>query len=255
MPKFTEPQEEQDNVATQPEPETQRPFSDAQLELWKTEFKNIAVIEIDEEDQDGNSKAFTSKTFVMRGIGREEFRTLDQGTYRNTQDYENKVTEQAMVFPEMSELRIRGMDAGDVQTLYQQIPILSNVGIANQVKAVKFEPELHGPLCPETTSKDWFGWKAFAKDRGLFFCELEGKPFVYKNLSRSQYETYRTKVDKSEADKETAEEIVCAEGVVFPFADSFKPGSNQYMYGTISSLALIIMKQSGFGRGVRVVKI
>jgi hypothetical protein len=258
MPKF-ENEEQDDNVKEPaleaPVEEVKRPFSDEDVAGWKAQFKELALIEIDQEDKDGNSVSYTQKLFVMRGIGREEFRNLDQGTYRNSQDYENKVVEQALVFPPLTELQLRGMDAGDVQTLYQQIPTLSNVGAGQEVRGVQFDPAVHGPLCEGTDAKDWKAWRAAAKDRGLFYVEFEGQPFIYKNLSRSQYETYRTKVDKSESDKETAEEMVCSEGVVFPFSDNFKPSTNQFMYGTISSLALAIMRQSGFGRAINVTKI
>ncbi len=220
------------------------PFSAAQVKSWKATYGEVSVA----EDLEGN-------TFVLRGLGRKEYNQLNSAQYRNEQDYENKFVEQIVLFPELTEMKVRQMDAGSVKTLFSQIAPLSYVDAGQTTEAIEFNPAKHGPLLIGTEKTDWRAWQAASRGRKLFFCELQGVPFVYKNLSRSQYETYRIKTQTDGADQESAENVVCTEAVIYPLADSFDSNSNQFFYGTISSLAVLVMKQSGFGKALKVVKL
>ena len=219
-------------------------FSKAEVDAWKSQYGEISLLE-DENDN----------RFVMRGLGRAEFSNLEKGQYRNEQDYENKLVEQSLLFPQLSEMQLRQKDAGEIKFLFDNIAPISCVGSNNEIEPVAFNPEEHGPKLPGTDAADWKAWLAAARGRKGFFVELEGKGFVFKNLNRSQYETYRTKINTDNASQDIAENTVCSEGVVYPMPDDFKPESNQFLYGTIQSLALMIMKESGFGKTMRVTKL
>ena len=230
--------------ASQDSPEWQFPFSEADVASWKAQYGEVHLVE-NENDQ----------MFVMRGLGRQEFQTMQNGDYRNEQDYEDQHVLSSLLFPQFTLLNIRSLDAGDVKNLFDRIAIISNVGAAEEIEAVEFDPAKHGKFLEGTDKKDWGAWMAAAKGRKLFYCTLEGKHFIYKNLSRSQYDNYRTKIQKDGASTEQAENAVCKEALVYPMPKDFDPEGDNYLYGTISSLALLVMKQSGFGKAIRVTKL
>ena len=221
------------------------PFPESAVKAWKAQYGELSV----QEDDNG-------KVYVIRGIGRKEYLTLEAGSYRNMQDYENQFASTALVYPDMTEMQIRSADAGLAKTIYDRIAPLSGAGSSKDVNVVSFDPKLHGEKLKGTTAADWNAWIAAARGRKLFFCELERKPFVFRNLSRSQYENYRIQVEKDgEVIQENAESVATKEAVVYPMPSDFDPEGNAFLYGTIQSLAVLIMRESGFGKAMRITKL
>ena len=211
------------------------PFSKADVAAWKNEYgeDNIHLVELEE----GN-------LYVMRGMFRKEFLTLQQSDFRNEEDLEDNFVHRACLYPQLNIMTLREDMAATSNRLFERLVQISNVD-AQRTKEIV---ELTEKNLPANIDKaDYQGWKGRVKGSKIYIVEFESKNFVYKGLKRSEYEKFRNKQREEGINQHDSENEVCTLATLFPIPKEFDPNSDDYLYGTIGSLSLMIMKVSGFG--------
>lgn len=228
-------------------------FTKEQVAAWKKEFGDII-----------HSVNIGDNEYVVRGLGRKEFQTLSDVEFRNDEHMEDTFVKAALLFPQMTEMDLRSEVGGLSNSLFETIMANSNMEAwkdKTDLRLPKDLQELPGELherlvktmsSGELSEKDINAW--FTKEgSNLYITEFESKIFIYKGLRRSDYEKYREEQRKGKYQGPDAEEEICRRGIIYPF--KMEPSSDSYLHGTISSLALMVMKVSGFGATKEVVKL
>jgi len=177
---------------------------------------------------------------------------LQNGKYRNEEDLEDNFVLEALLYPDITQTDLRNKMAALSNRLFERIVEVSNVDAGRELEPV----ELTEKNLPESvTADDYRAWKGRIKGAKLYLVEFEGQQFVYKGLRRSEYEKFRDGQREDGKTQHDSENEVCTLGIVYPFVKEFDPTSNDYLYGTIGSLAVMIMKVSGFGATSTVTKL
>jgi len=219
------------------------PFSKAHVDGWKARYgkDNVHLV----EDSKGNP-------YVIRGLFRKEFLDKQQSKFRNEEDLEDQFVLEALLYPELSHIELRNKFAALSNQLFERLVEVSNVDASRDK-----EPEVltEDSLPEEISNQDFVAWKNFNRGADLYIVKFEGRNFVYKGLRRSEYEKFRDAQRQDNKGQNHSENEVCSLGIVFPLPKDFDPTSNDYLYGTISSLAVMIMKVSGFGAATKITKL
>lgn len=219
------------------------PFAESEVAAWKQQYgtDNIHLVMPDEGGH-----------YVIRGLYRKEFMDLQNSKFRNEEDLEDKFVLQAMLHPALTEMALRESQAALANRLFEKLVEVSNVD-AHKTKEVVELTEKN--MLAEVKKDDLAAWKARHKGAKFYITEFEGKSFIYRGLRRNEYEKFRDAQREEGKNQIASENEIASLGVVFPMPKDFSPEGNTYLYGTISSLAVMIMKASGFGGNSTVTKL
>lgn len=219
------------------------PFSQTDVAGWKEVHgqNNIHLVTTEEDEY-----------YVIRGLYRKEFMDLNNGKFRNEEDLEDQFVLAGLLYPQMTQVSLREAPAALSNRLFEKLVEISNVD-AHKNKEIT---EITGDKLPEGIKKDDFNaWKARHKNTKFYVTEFEGQTFIYKGLRRNEYEKFREGQREEGKNQIASENEICTLGIVNPVPKDFDPSGNNYLYGTIASLAIMIMKASGFGNTSTVTKL
>lgn len=228
------------------------PFSEAEVEAWKKEHKNLTVVE------------FGDDYFVIRGIGREEYKGLDI-QYKEEEEVEETLASRGTVYPEMSTVELRDKDAALCSTLSRQIRIATNEGKDEELTPFEIPeklsslPKNYHDLLKSTvdnenlTLDDLKIWRS--QGRKLYIEELEDQVFIYRGLRRKDFDKWRKGQRDGKHQGNDSEDEVVREGILYPLKKDLDVKGNNYLYGTISTLAVLVMAASGFNTEPAVTKL
>lgn len=220
------------------------PFTQAEVAGWKQQFgkDNIHLVTTDE----GNH-------YVLRGLYRKEFMDLQTGgKFRNEEDLEDQFVLASLLFPQITQVQLREDMAALSNRLFERLVEVSNVD-AHKTKEIVELTDKNVPA--DIKKEDLLAWKARHKNTKFYVTEYEGKTFIYRGLRRNEYEKFRDGQREEGKNQIASENEVATLGVVYPVPKDFDPSGNNYLYGTIASLAVMIMKVSGFGAASTVTKL
>jgi hypothetical protein len=230
------------------------PFSEAEVEGWKKEHKNLSVVE------------YSDEYYVVRGIGREEYKGLDI-QFKEEEEIEEILASRGTIYPEMSTVELRDKDAALCSTLSRQIRIATNEGKDEELAPFEIPeklsslPKNYNTLLKEAidsetedlTLDDLKLWRK--QGRKLYIEELEGKLFIYRGLRRKDFDRWRKGQRNGQHQGNDSEDEVVKEGVLFPLKKDLALKGNDFLYGTISTLAVLVMAASGFNTEPSVTKL
>lgn len=219
------------------------PFTQAEVSAWKKSYgeNNVHLVTTEEDDH-----------YVIRGLYRKEFMDMQNGKFRNEEDLEDQYVLQALLYPQMTHMSLRDAPAALSNRLFERLVEVSNVD-AHKAKEIT---EVTLDKLPEGVKKEDFNaWKARHKNTKFYVTEFEGNTYIYKGLRRNEYEKFRESQREEGKNQIASENEICSLGIVYPIPKDLDIAGNSMLYGTVSSLAIMIMKASGFGNSSTVTKL
>ena len=238
------------------EAEWDYPFSEDQVEAWKSSHGNIYVLD-----------DLLDEPVVIRAMGRDEYYNLSLDAKTPEQEDEEMAVK-VLLYPEMTQTELREGIAGLATQIHTKFRDVCH-GIPEDNEMVEpFEmPKDLSELPKEIqevvkghiengdfSMKDIQGWATRTKSK-LYIDYIDDQLFIYHGLRRKDYDMFRDQQREGKFEFRGAEEEICKLGIEFPIKKDYDPNNAQYVYGLTSLLSVLIMKASGFNKQVSVKKL
>lgn len=230
------------------------PFSQDDVKEWKDQHGPLNVHLVLVEDE----------PYVVRGLKRAEFQDLSETEFRNDEHMEDTFVHAALLYPQMNEVDLRNLPGGVSNNLFDSIMEKSNIEAWRDKEilkldkdSTKMEPQAADLVSAEIDKGDLkdadiLGILNNPKNgKNVYVTEFEGKLFIYKGLSRSEFERFRTQQREGKYQGPASEEEICERCILYP--SKLDTTGDSLLTGTVSSLSLLIMRVSGFGAAKEVV--
>jgi len=244
-------------VAPVEEPVWDLPVSKEQIDAWKAEHHHVYAVGDLLDDQ----------TVILRGMSRAEYKTLDFPDVKTKEEEDEAIAYKVLLWPELTKTQIREEQAAFATLVHNKfkelchgnpedndniepLRLTSNLDDLDEFIAAPIKAAMEKG---EITSKDLI---AFHSMHGKLYVDIiDDQLFIYHGLRRKQYDQWRAGQREGKYTGTTAEDEICKSGVVFPLVKDFNVDDPKYLYGTISLLAMLIMKASGFNKQPVVTKL
>lgn len=230
------------------------PFSKGLVDSWKAEYgDNVHAFPIGE------------KWIVVRAMPRDEYGVLAIKEYKTEEEFQEELAAAFCLYPKFTKISIKQQPAGITPAILSKIREVSFMDYAQTMEEIRLVPDqeawtkkakdlfnkLQGKINAEKDMHEWF-----ATQMPICIHELNNQVFMYRGLTRSEFDKFRQDQNTGKITSQPAiEEECCSLGILYPYPKNFDPKSGERVSGIVTTLSMAIMAASEFGKGGQTVRL